>query len=705
MRPILAILIFYFMLLPAGGSAAVTWSGAGGDSDWFNPTNWSGELLPGATDDVFVVTNGIGGPTLTGSVAVLTLTLSNKTLLFQGTNTILTASNVTVAGSSGKITHSAQETTSTNAAGLWIPNHLVWIVCSNFDLASGAAINADGMGYAGGTNTYTNGCGPGGGIYSVSKGGGGGYGGAGGQGNSAGSIGGATNGSVFEASEPGSGGGFGHFANSYGGFGGGCIRIEIADRAIVDGTLSANAGGGMRDGAGGGAGGGIYLSCADLTGAGTIQTIGGNGSAGGSYGGGGGGGRIALVANNGSGFTGSFTARGGSGYSTNYGDIGTVYLNDLRTLKTVFTNGGAYLVLNSRTWDCDHLSVSNFYLRFETGIVVTVANDIEVLNGARVTLIGASVLSCANLVVTGSGFYGASTLALGANRNLDGSNCMTCTGSVLIGGGLMHIYPASSLRVGGSLSLYGGAGHIYPASSLRVGGSLSLYGGAGIYTYCHPTLGTCPSGMVCAADFYLGTGCVVSASSNGWAGGVSGHGNGYGLGPGVAAGWGAGGGGYGGAGGAGKGAAGYGGSPYGLSNAPAYPGSGGGLGYFVGGHGGSGGGYVQITVSETMTIEGSVYANGGAGVSDGDAGGAGGSIVLSAQKISGHGCIQADGGHRGSAGGSIGGGGGGGRIAVRCSYNHFYGTTSVTNGTGYLPGQVGTIFWRIHAPGTFFSVW
>lgn len=60
MKTTLAVSLVYFMVLLSGGSAAVTWDNGAGDSNWFNATNWIGDVLPGATDDVFVVTNGTG---------------------------------------------------------------------------------------------------------------------------------------------------------------------------------------------------------------------------------------------------------------------------------------------------------------------------------------------------------------------------------------------------------------------------------------------------------------------------------------------------------------------------------------------------------------------------------------------------------------------------------------------------------------------
>ncbi len=107
-----------------------------------------------------------------------------------------------------------------------------------------------------------------------------------------------------------------------------------------------------------------------------------------------------------------------------------------------------------------------------------------------------------------------------------------------------------------------------------------------------------------------------------------------------------------------------------------------------------------MEASETVTINGTITANGGNGVNR-SGGGSGGGIYLSCSTVAGRGNIRANGGNGGSG---YGGGGGGGRIAIRCQYKHFLGTCSVTNGAGAQPGQIGTIYWRIQAPGTVFYV-
>ncbi|MCA9078469.1 MAG: hypothetical protein KDA93_25805, partial [Planctomycetaceae bacterium] len=95
--------------------AAVTWDGGGGDLLWSNPLNWSGDLLPGPTDDVTLNADGnvtvefdSGASTiaslqlddsleLTGGSLVITgdtSVSSGKELVASGPSTSLVADNV-----------------------------------------------------------------------------------------------------------------------------------------------------------------------------------------------------------------------------------------------------------------------------------------------------------------------------------------------------------------------------------------------------------------------------------------------------------------------------------------------------------------------------------------------------------------------------------------------------------------------------------
>ncbi len=114
--------------------------------------------------------------------------------------------------------------------------------------------------------------------------------------------------------------------------------------------------------------------------------------------------------------------------------------------------------------------------------------------------------------------------------------------------------------------------------------------------------------------------------------------------------WSQGAGGYGGRGGGGTT---Y-GRTYGCSNAPAYPGSGG-----IENSAGLGGGLIRISARDTMSIAGTIRADGM--INQGTAsGGSGGGILLTAKSFSGTGELRVQGGN----GHSNRYGGGGGRIAV-----------------------------------------
>ena len=150
----------------------------------------------------------------------------------------------------------------------------------------------------------------------------------------------------------------------------------------------------------------------------------------------------------------------------------------------------------------------------------------------------------------------------------------------------------------------------------------------------------------------------------------------------------AGGAGYGGVGGPGY-ASGTGGPAYGSATAPIDLGSGGvrHVGYIL--HGGIGGGAMRLTVAGTLTLNGSLTADGTAGETY-CGGGSGGSIYVTAGTLVGSGSISADGGD----GTSNGGGGAGGRIALYCqdATGFDLSTVTVSGGEGWEPGETGSLF-------------
>lgn len=105
-----------------------------------------------------------------------------------------------------------------------------------------------------------------------------------------------------------------------------------------------------------------------------------------------------------------------------------------------------------------------------------------------------------------------------------------------------------------------------------------------------------------------------------------------------------------------------------------------------GASGGLGGGAIRLTAIATLTVNGSIEANGGAGGNGSTAGGggSGGSIWLNAATFAGNGSLTANGGNGGDdlSVSESGGGGAGGRIAVYYSTNNFSGTMSASGGAG-----------------------
>ena len=121
--------------------------------------------------------------------------------------------------------------------------------------------------------------------------------------------------------------------------------------------------------------------------------------------------------------------------------------------------------------------------------------------------------------------------------------------------------------------------------------------------------------------------------------------------------------------------------------APTDLGSGGGGGTAGNSPGGAGGGAIRLITSGTLTVNGTVTANGANGTPNYGGGGSGGSIYLTAGTFAGSGSITANGGN-----GTFSGGGGGGRVAVYySSSNTFSGTDTATVGSAGSGGTNGTV--------------
>jgi hypothetical protein len=252
----------------------------------------------------------------------------------------------------------------------------------NATIQAGSGIFTDAAGYPGGQGS---GAGQG---YSTST-----YpcGGAGHGGRGANSIGNyAAGGNAYDymtsPANPGSGGGY-YYPYSFGGSGGGVIRLSVTGTLQMDGTITANGDKGSGSGGGGGAGGSIWLAVGTLSGAGSITANGGGGAD--SVGGGGGGGIIYISYINNL-FAGNVSAYGGGG--ANWGGAGTVYLKpNGQNGQLVLDNGG-------------HTGTN-------TPLSSVSSTDLTLRNGA--IGVASGTLNFANLLLNSNGWLTASSLFVG----------------------------------------------------------------------------------------------------------------------------------------------------------------------------------------------------------------------------------------------------------------------------------------------------
>ncbi|MFA6018357.1 MAG: Calx-beta domain-containing protein [Patescibacteria group bacterium] len=524
----------------------------------------------------------------------------------------------------------------------------------NFELQSGAFINAnlkgcqqtgsggnDGFGPNGSNvcTITTAGFGDGGGVANAGYQGAG-HGGTGGLGTTTSfNVGGLTYDSAIAPILFGSSGGSAD--PNRGGSGGGIIRLSISGNFIANGAISANGGAGIAGGSGtaggGGSGGSVYITATSMSGStGTFLANGGNGGDNTYDGGGGGGGRISLSYGS-STFSGlgseDFSVSGGSVTGTAVAGIrGTVYTENTGINAVTIYHGFTYAAdYSESTWTVDSTATNQYC----NGADVTPS-----LAAGTITLKG--ILDCTNSLVTGFDVSPSSSLAMnGFTFTMGPTDIFT-------------INDAASVLVTNASTISSNVQWTNLASlQIDAGSSVNAdaKGCQQLDDSGHDGFGPTSPGNVCTVR-------------------TSGYGDG-----GVAAPAGYQGGGHGGIAGLGSSATyNLGGAAYDSLTAPVLFGSSGGSADTN--KAGSGGGIVRLSTSGNFIANGAISANGGAGIAGGSGtaggGGSGGSVYVTAGSISGStGTFFANGGNGGGSTG-YGGGGGGGRIAFE------YGDNSTT---------------------------
>jgi hypothetical protein len=614
------------------------------------------------------------------------LTIESGSTFTQSTSSAIDLGELVIE-SGGNLNHPDNSTAET---------YKVNVTCDSLDLQSGGTINVAGLGY----DTDQ---GPGKGVRNGNGASGAGHGGNGGEGANSTASGGPAYGSVSQPTTIGSGGAADN--DGPGKEGGGAVKIDCAGDITVDGTISVNGldvTGSSHD-SGAGAGGSVWLDAATIAGTGTINAYGGRGQSS-NGGGGGGGGRIALYYDNYT-YTGSLLYNGGyggnqGGYNGEDGGSGTLYLKDNGDTYATLTldnnnrtdGGAATPQLNaSETYksvtivDAAHYQIgSSETLTIVTGGSLTGSSG----NNGKVTIDSGGTLDVTDSTYTiGTDITNNGTIDSVTDLTVDysdfdhngafddivtnltfasgnGASYFDYSGTGL--NDLTLLVENSGTFVHGNAGYSGltsttvenGAEFIQDHSSTIDLGAVTIESGGSLVHSDNSTTQANEVDITCDS-FDLESGATVNVSGLGY---DSGYGPGVGERSGGGTGAGASGGGHGGSGGDGAGGGATGGAANDSVSQPVFIGSGG--KEDNDGPGTSGGGYVKIDCTGSITVNGTISANGinvTGGTYDSGAG-AGGTVWLDGATLLGSGTINAYGGRGQSSNG--GGGGGGGRIAV-----------------------------------------
>jgi hypothetical protein len=310
------------------------------------------------------------------------------------------------------------------------------------------------------------------------------------------------------------------------------------------------------------------------------------------------------------------------------------------------------------------------------------------------TVSGSGTISANGGTMTGTDSGSSYTGGTGGGGRVSfGSSNYSFSGSVQVNGGTVSTTYATTGSNGraGTVSFPSAKlANFTLSNSLTLGndisyafGDLTIQNGGTLTFDSNPVAGT--GATISATNITIDSGGTLSVNGKGY---FSGDPNASGLGSGGSTTRGSGGG-YGGRGGdTSSSYSGTGGGKYGSVSSPTSLGSGG----VKASADGAGGGALKINLSGTLTVNGTLSADGSSAGSNGTEKGAGsgGSLWVNGGSLAGSGTIRANGG----AGTTGGGAGGGGRISLGVTSNAFTGTYQVSGGargSSSHAGYAGTI--------------
>ncbi len=333
------------------------------------------------------------------------LTLTAATLHLDKDSTLILSGNETLNVNSVLLTN--------NSTITHLPEREISLKIPILTIDPTSSLSADGMGSSAGPGTEPTSLG------------GAGYGGKGGYGSyySQYYTGGGTYGSAFQPTDLGSG----HTGMP----GGGAIRLDISDTLTLDGTITSDA---PPNNANtyppspypGSSGGSIFVTAKNLKGSGSFTADGGTGSNSyyGNDRGGGGGGRIAVYYTTSS-FNGISSARGGPG-GASYGSDGTVVFIDT-TRNVVYPGHSFRFQENDAPFSYADVILNNSHTDIE-GTFSLSSTEVQVSQGSVLNLNTPGVLS---LTATTLHLDKDSTLILSGNETLNVNSVLLTNNSTI----------------------------------------------------------------------------------------------------------------------------------------------------------------------------------------------------------------------------------------------------------------------------------
>lgn len=603
------------------GCGQKTWDGGGDGVNWESGNNWNPDGVPSSDDNVFVT--GSVNVDINATTTVNTLTIgtgSDDPRIYFDYDAVPSSNRLYVDGGDTDVFFLKSGAIISTTANSSTQAYRGFIQITDGNGIIDGDINVDSKGFTGG-----NGTGAGSTVSGIGTGGT--HGGEGGGPSPSTSV-------IDTVSAPNMIGSGGSSDFATGGSGGGVFLLWATGGDLeINGDISANGQtvtSGIGD-PGGGAGGSIWITAENLTGSGSASANGGEGR---NNGGGGGGGRISVQCSVDCSdtFEANVTAYGGDDNASDfrvqrYGGAGTVYLEDDGE-----TTGDDLIIDNNGVGD-DVRDTREIGRTLGSFGGTTSADNVIISHEGNYELRSGDTLSYGTLMDWGSVGGGSITDEGGTFDLISGSAPLV----VPLSTSTLYADTTRSYTTG---SVSGTVTHSNNTDTESIKINQTFSGAL--------TINASGSYDVTARG-YEETEGPGGGSSNGGSGGGGGYGGDGGDAGAV----------NGGTGGIGS----TGGDGYGATSilaeveTPYSIGSGGGSDINPGGRGG---GAIRLSASGTMTINGSIIADGqDVPTSTNDpGGGAGGGIDIHASDFDGTGTVHADGGDSQNNGG----GGGGGRI-------------------------------------------